>query len=78
MNTLPKRVPRLWCARLGLLPLGSSRQVETAAANWVGEAANRGDCPTGKNAILQSERNGVADARDTMNARPSGPLRNQS
>lgn len=25
MNLRPKRLPRLWCARLGLLPFGAAR-----------------------------------------------------
>lgn len=78
MNTLPKRVPRLWCARLGLLPLAGTRAVGSVAMDRVRDGATKENSLGGKGASLQTERNGIADAPERMNARPGGPLRNQS
>jgi hypothetical protein len=78
MNTLPKRVPRLWCARLGLLPLAASRAVNATSIKCPDEVPAHGQSARDKSGTDCDERNRIAEARESLNARPGEPLRNQS
>ena len=73
MSTQPKRLPRLWCALQGLLPLDACRAAERAELAWPREPAT-----SGKRAVMaQKTRNHVAVNSGSMNVPRRGPLRNQ-
>lgn len=73
MNARPKRVPRLWCALQGLLPIDSCLAAQRAELASPYEARER-PSPT---ASRQKKRNRVAAADETIELPPRGSMRNQ-
>ena len=74
MNPRPKRLPRLWCALQGLLPLEECIASQHAKLAWL-----RLDGMGKKNAAVpQNRRNPIAGTGENMNVPRRGPLRNQS
>ena len=73
MSSQPKRLPRLWCALQGLLPLESCRAAEQAELAWPPEPAMK----EAKALIDEKPRKHVAGNSGSMNVRRRGPLRNQ-
>jgi hypothetical protein len=73
MNLRPKRVPRLWCAMQGLLPLDSCLAAERAELAWPSDSLAR-ESP----AMPQKKRNRIAASAESLKLQRRGPLRNQS
>jgi hypothetical protein len=74
MITRPKRLPRLWCALQGLLPLEACFAAQRAKLAWPRESdASAHDAPK-----AEKEQNRVAANGESMNVPRRGPLRNQS
>ena len=73
MSAQPKRLPRLWCALQGLLPLESCRAAERAELAWPREPAIS-DENAGR---AEKPLKHVAGNSGSMNVRRRGPLRNQ-
>ena len=74
MSSRPKRLPRLWCALQGLLPLDACLAAQRAELAW----------PRGADALIrdaarrQPEQNRVAVIDENMKVSRRGSLRNQS
>ena len=66
----PKRLPRLWCALQGLLPL------EACVAAQRAKPAGRPEPVPGASAAVQlgEERIRIAAVRVTVDGRPRGPV----
>ena len=64
MNPRPKRIPRLWCALQGLLPLHDCLDAQRAELAW----PNEPERPAPRNV-----RNDVAARQDPVDVRPRGP-----
>jgi hypothetical protein len=62
MNALPKRVPRLWCALQGLLPLDACLVAQRAELAWPREPEFTG----AKSGLPGSPRNHVAARGENM------------
>ena len=71
MSSRPKRLPRLWCALQGLLPLDACLAARRAELAWPRAF-------THDTAGSQKEQNRVAVTGENMNVPRRGPLRNQS
>ena len=70
MNPRPKRLPRLWCALQGLLPLEECLVAQHAELAWP-----QHDGVGKKNAAVpQNLRNPVAGTGARMKVPPRGPL----
>jgi hypothetical protein len=63
MNMRPKRIPRLWCALQGLLPLNDCLDAQRAELAWPAEP----DLPD------RNVRNRVAVRKDPVDVRRRGP-----
>ena len=73
MNGRPKRVPRLWCALQGLLPIESCLAAQRAESAWPPDAGLETEkCPA-----TQKMRNRVAAVEQSIEVRPRASLRNQ-
>ena len=73
MNLRPKRVPRLWCALQGLLPLDACLAAQRAELAWPPDSLGRESAAT-----LQKQRNRIAASAESLKPQRRGPLRNQS
>jgi hypothetical protein len=73
MNARPKRVPRLWCALQGLLPIDSCLVAQRAELAWPREAT----APSASSVSRQKGRNRIAEADESIELPPRGSLRNQ-
>lgn len=70
MNPRPKRLPRLWCALQGLLPLEECLAAQHAELAWP-----RHDGVGKQNVVVpQNRRNPVAGTAESMNVPGRGPL----
>lgn len=74
MNVRAKRLPRLWCALQGLLPLDACLAAQRAELALPPESNG----VENEEASRRKPRNRVAAAAATMNVPRRGPLRNQS
>lgn len=92
MNARPKRLPRLWCALQGVLPLDPERALQGPA--WARQPEiTAAECGAAEPAMSKlrpcaprrregepprKTRNHVAGSGETMNVHDRGSLRNQS
>ena len=67
-----KRIPRLWCALQGLLPLDDCLAAQRAELAWPRESA------ADPEHFPANGRKGIAAGADPANVRRRGPLRNQN
>ena len=74
MNVRAKRVPRLWCALQGLLPLDACLAAQRAELALPPDSGSE-DSPR---KTQTTERNHIAAATWTVNVPRRGPARNQS
>jgi hypothetical protein len=72
MNPRPKRVPRLWCALQGLLPIEGCLAAQPVELAWPSDSAAGSFVTAGK------RRNRVAESSGNMKRERRGTLRNQS
>ena len=73
MNGRPKRVPRLWCALQGLLPIESCLAAQRAELAWPPDSGPENE----KSAAAQKTRNRIAVAEQSIEVRQRASLRNQ-
>lgn len=73
MNFRPKRVPRLWCAMQGLLPLDACLAAQRAELAWPPGAVAAENAST-----PQKKRNRIAASAESSKLQRREPLRNQS
>ena len=71
MTPRAKRVPRLWCALQGLLPLDSCLAAQRAELAWPPE-------PHPVRLPATPSRNGIANLTNAAKVRRRGPLRDQN
>jgi hypothetical protein len=73
MNARPKRLPRLWCAMQGLLPLDACLAAQRGELAWPPEPT-----PPVEQAAPAEKRIRVAAEGANVNVRRRGPVRTQS
>jgi hypothetical protein len=66
MNVRPKRVPRLWCALQGLLPLEQCLAAQRAELAWPAERTPE------EETTRRPERNRIAEVPRSLNVRRRG------
>ena len=73
----PKKLPRLWCALQGLLPLEACLAAQRAELAWPREEPRAASLQVGSAFRRAGRGNGVAKPVEGRDVGPDVPLRNQ-
>ena len=73
----PKKLPRLWCALQGLLPLEACLAAQRGELAWPRGATAAMKIPAGSPLLQPRRRNGVAVSAHGRDVAPYVPVRNK-